>query len=90
MNLLSDNPFNENLCFAYEQAQQRFIQISNMEKDEYEKFIHLKRLSRKTEDRIRHIEQSWTSNISKIYLCYCILIFFFLTLAITCILLALK
>jgi hypothetical protein len=98
MNLLSNDPFNENLRLAHEQARQRFIQISNLEKDEYEKFIHSKlppissqnQLNTFSQDRIHHLEQSWTHNIQKLYICYFILIFFFLTVTIICIIIALK
>jgi hypothetical protein len=98
MNLLSNDPSNENLRLAHEQARQRFIQISNMERDEYEKFIHSKlpsiilqnRINNSSQDRIQHIEQSWLYNIQNIYICYSILIFFFLTLTLICITIALK
>jgi hypothetical protein len=98
MNLLSNDPSNENLRLAHEQARQRFIQISNMERDEYEKFIHSKlpsiilqnRINNSSQDRIQHIEQSWLYNTQNIYICYSILIFFFLTLTLICITIALK
>jgi len=62
MNLLSNDPFNENLRLAYEQARQRFIEISNMERDEYDKFLSITSQDRRnnlSQDRIQHIEQSW-------------------------------
>jgi len=98
MNLLSNDPLNENLRLAYEQARQRFIQISNMEKDEYDRFIHSKIPSRKSQnlinnsshDRIQHLKQLWLYNKQNIYIFYSILIFFFLTLTIICIIIALK
>ena len=95
MNLLSNDPSNENLRLAYEQAQQRFIQISKMEKDEYEKYFRLKHRSQIihhrpngfTEDRI---EQTWIDHLPKLYFCSFILVFILLTLAIICILISLK
>ena len=100
MNSFSNDPSNENLRLAYEQARQRFIQISNMEKDEYEKFLRLKRFPSTTitdhrlnvsnNDRIQHFQQSWTHYLPKLYLCSFILVFFFLTLAIVCILISLR
>lgn len=98
MNLLSNDPSNENLRLAYEQAQQRFIQISKMEKDEYEKYFRLKHRSQIihhrpngfTEDRLEHLEQTWTHHLPKLYFCSFILVFILLTLAIICILISLK
>lgn len=78
MNLLSNDPSNENLRLAYEQAQQRFIQISKMEKDEYEKYFRLKHRSQFVHHR------------PKLYLCSFILVFILLTFAIICILISLK
>jgi len=98
MNLLSNDPSNENLRLAHQQARQRFIQISNMERDEYDKFIHSKfpsiisqnRINNSSQDRIQHIEQSCLYNPKNIYICYSILLFFFLTLTLICIIIALK
>ena len=99
MNFLSNDPLNDNLRLSYEKARQRFIQISHMEKNEYEKFLRLKRrpsiitdhrMNVSNEDRIQHFQQSWSHFLPKLYLCSFILVFFFLTLAIVCILISLK
>jgi hypothetical protein len=87
MNLLSNDPSNENLRLAHEQARERFIQISNIEKAEYEKFIHLKLITHSPKDRM---EQTWLHNIHKLYICYFISIIFFLVLTLVCIIIAIK
>lgn len=94
MNLLSNNPSNEHFRLAYEKARQKFIQISNIEKDQYDKLIYSRQAQNQvidlSQDRIQHIEQSWFYTTQKIYICYIILIFLFLTITLICIIIVLK
>lgn len=85
-------PSNENLRLTDEQARQRLIEIANMEKEDYDQFFHSKlpRINPNNEISVKHIEQSWIQHSRNIYICYVILILFFLLLTTICIFIALK
>ena len=77
MSIEPNAPSNENLRLTDEQARQQFIHSE------------LPRIDHNNEISVKHIEQSWIQHPRNVYICYVILILFFLLLTTICIFIAL-